>query len=133
MAKISKTDDVWRKELTPQQFAILRGKATEAPYSSPYEYNADAGTYVCAACHTPLFDSGTKFDANCGWPSFYDAKPGAVEFRTDTSYGTIRTEVTCATCGGHLGHLFEKEGFDTPTDRRFCINGVSLDFQPRDQ
>jgi peptide-methionine (R)-S-oxide reductase len=129
MARAAKTDKEWQSELTPEQYSVLREKATEAPYSGEYEYNFDAGTYVCAACKTPLFDSGTKFDAHCGWPSFYDAKPGAVELVPDHSHGMERTEVICATCGGHLGHLFEGEKFGNPTDQRYCINSLSLKFQ----
>ncbi|MFS8119456.1 MAG: peptide-methionine (R)-S-oxide reductase MsrB [Microcoleus sp.] len=129
MKKIVKTDEEWKAELSPEQYAVLREKATEAPYSGEYEYNFDVGTYVCAACKTPLFTSDTKFDAHCGWPSFYDAKPGAVEFHTDSSLGMKRTEVVCATCGGHLGHLFVGEKFGNPTDQRYCINSLSLKFQ----
>ena len=129
MKKIAQTDAEWKSELSPEQYAVLREKATEAPYSGEYEYNFDVGTYVCAACKTPLFTSDTKFDAHCGWPSFYDAKPGAVEFHTDSSLGMERTEVTCTTCGGHLGHLFEGEKFGNPTDQRYCINSLSLKFQ----
>lgn len=130
MGKVHKTDDEWREELTPARYNILRKKATEAPFSGEYDSLFDPGTYSCAGCGALLFDSETKFDAHCGWPSFYDAKPGAVEFHRDTSHGMERTEVTCAACGGHLGHVFEGEGYGTPTDKRFCINSLSLQFTP---
>ena len=123
------SDDEWKKKLTPEQYHVLRQKGTETPYSGEYDLKFDKGTYKCAACGTELFDSGTKFDAHCGWPSFYDAKKGAVEFRDDSSLGMKRTEVTCKNCGGHLGHVFEGEGFDVPTDKRYCINSLSLKFK----
>lgn len=127
---ISKSDDDWKKELSTEQFRVLREKGTEAPFSGEYDSVFDPGSYSCAACGSQLFASDTKFDAHCGWPSFYDAKPGAVEFRTDDSMGTTRTEVTCAMCGGHLGHVFEGEGLGVPTDQRYCINSLSLKFTP---
>jgi peptide-methionine (R)-S-oxide reductase len=130
MTKVSKTDKEWRAELTPEQYATLREKATETPFSGEYDSTFDPGTYACAACGMVLFDSKTKFDAHCGWPSFYDAIPGTTEFITDDSLGMSRTEVVCATCGGHLGHVFEGEGFATPTDQRYCINSLSLQFNP---
>lgn len=126
---IHKTDEEWRKILTPQQFKILREKATEAPFSGEYDGLYADGVYACAACGQVLFDSTTKFDAKCGWPSFYDARPGSVEFHKDDSLGMSRTEVTCSNCGSHLGHVFEGEKFDTPTDKRYCINSLSLKFK----
>jgi peptide-methionine (R)-S-oxide reductase len=123
---MSKSDDEWKKSLSPEQYRVLREKGTEAPFTGEYDSVFDPGTYTCAACGAELFSSEAKFDAHWGWPSFYDALPGAVVFTADDSLGMVRTEVTCANCGGHLGHVFEGEGFDTPTDQRFCINSVSL-------
>ena len=125
-----KTESEWEDELTPEQYHILREKGTELPFSGEYDSVFDPGTYSCAACGAKLFDSDTKFDAECGWPSFYDATPGAVEFQQDITHGMTRTEVDCANCGGHLGHVFEGEGFDTPTDQRYCVSSLSLQFTP---
>ena len=122
--------DSYQNKLTPQQYDVLFNKATEAAFSGEYDSMFEPGLYRCAACGAELFDSTTKFDAHCGWPSFYDAKPGAVVFSHDDSHGMHRTEVTCANCGGHLGHVFEGEGFSTPTDQRYCINSLSLTFNP---
>jgi peptide-methionine (R)-S-oxide reductase len=116
------------KNLTPEQYDTLFNKATEAPFSGEYDNFYEHGSYVCANCGAELFESDTKFDAHCGWPSFYDAKPGAVEFSDDNSLGMKRTEANCAHCGGHLGHVFHGEGFDTPTDQRYCVNSLSLSF-----
>lgn len=127
---MNKTDAEWKQILTPDQFAVLREKRNEAPFTGEYDTLFADGTYKCAACGQVLFESGKKFEAHCGWPSFYDAKPGAVVFRADDSHNMVRTEVTCANCGGHLGHVFEGEGFDTPTDKRFCISSLSLKFDP---
>jgi peptide-methionine (R)-S-oxide reductase len=121
------TDEEWQRLLTPEQYHILREKGTEMPYSGALLYNGKQGSYVCAACGNVLFGSDTKFEAYCGWPSFYDAKPGAVEFNEDTSDGMVRSEVTCAKCGSHLGHVFP-DAPDQPTGRRFCINSAALQF-----
>lgn len=123
-------NETWRKKLTPEQYHILREKGTEAPYSGALLNNKEAGTYACAACGNVLFDSSTKFDSHCGWPSFYDAKPGSVIFSNDTSLGMERTEITCANCGGHLGHIFP-DAPDQPTGQRYCINSVALNFTPK--
>jgi peptide-methionine (R)-S-oxide reductase len=131
--KVDKTDAEWKKLLTPEQYRILRKAGTEAPHGEIYKEfkHQGVGTYHCAGCGALLFSSKEKFDSGCGWPSFYDpAKAENVKLRKDVSLGMVRTEVICAKCGGHLGHVFEGEGFDTPTDKRFCINGVGLRFVP---
>ena len=114
--------------LSDKQIAVLRDKATEAPFSGSLLNVNDDGTYVCANCQTPLFASTNKFDAHCGWPSFDDALPGSVEFSDDSSHGMQRTEVTCAHCGGHLGHVFD-DGPRETTGQRYCINSLSLTFR----
>jgi peptide-methionine (R)-S-oxide reductase len=123
----------YKDKLTDEQYEVLFHKATEAPFTGEYDQLFKEGTYACAACGTVLFDSDKKFDAHCGWPSFYDAKPGAVNFHDDLAHGMKRIEVTCATCGGHLGHVFEGEGLGVPTDQRYCINSLSLKFIPADK
>lgn len=128
--KIDKTDQEWRAELTPEQYEVLRKKGTERPFTGKYWNAKDDGTYVCAGCGNELFASDTKFESSCGWPSFYDAKPGTVEMHDDTSFGMRRTEVTCAKCGGHLGHIFP-DG-PKPTGQRYCINSASIDLRKSD-
>ncbi len=115
------------KKLSPEQYHILIEKGTEAPFSGKYIHFNGAGKFVCAACGSELFSSETKFDSNCGWPSFYDAKKDAVEFRDDLSHVMRRTEVVCKKCGGHLGHVFD-DG-PKPTGKRFCINSLALNFK----
>jgi peptide-methionine (R)-S-oxide reductase len=124
------SNEAWKKRLTPEQYHVLREKGTEAPYTGALVNNTSEGTYTCAACGNILFDSTTKFDSHCGWPSFYDAKPNAVNFSNDTSLGMTRTEVTCANCGGHLGHIFP-DAPDQPTGQRYCINSAALQFVKR--
>ncbi|KIM55988.1 hypothetical protein SCLCIDRAFT_1220639 [Scleroderma citrinum Foug A] len=126
--KINKTEQEWRAILSPEQFRILRQKGTERPNSGEYENHKQQGVYSCAGCGTPLYKSDTKFNSGCGWPAFFDAIPGAVGRQEDRSTGTVRTEIVCTTCGGHLGHVFKGEGFPVPTNERHCVNSVSLRF-----
>jgi peptide-methionine (R)-S-oxide reductase len=126
VAQVSKSEQVWRQELSPEQYAVLREKATEPPFTGKYTYSKDDGTYRCAGCGTALFSSDTKFDSGSGWPSFWEpAMADAVELKPDHSHGMIRTEVLCRACGGHLGHVFE-DG-PRPTGLRYCINSCALD------
>ncbi|ORX85374.1 SelR-domain-containing protein [Basidiobolus meristosporus CBS 931.73] len=125
-----KSEEEWRVLLNPAQFHVLREKGTEPPYSGEYEHQIDEGVYRCAGCESPLYTSATKFASGCGWPAFFDAIPGAIERHEDHSYGMKRTEITCSACGGHLGHVFQGEGYDTPTDERHCVNSISLRFEP---
>ena len=126
-----KNDDEWKEKLTPEQYAVLRKGATDAPFSGKLVNNHDTGDYMCAACGTKLFDSATKFESGSGWPSFYDSSSAeSVKLIEDNSLGMSRTEVVCNTCGGHLGHLFN-DAHDQPTGNRFCINSTSLDFRPK--
>ena len=130
--KINKTDAEWKQELSPEEFHVLRQKGTERAFTGEYwDFHGPEGTFVCRACDRKLFETGTKFDSGCGWPSFYDAIPGAVEFHTDLTHGMSRTEVTCSTCGSHLGHIFP-DAPKTPTGDRYCINSVSIKFVPKE-
>jgi peptide-methionine (R)-S-oxide reductase len=127
-AKLEKTDAEWRQQLTPEQYHILREKGTERPFTGALVNNHADGFYHCAACDAPLFKSGTKFESGSGWPSFFEpVTPDAVDLHEDRTLGMNRVEVTCATCGGHLGHVFP-DG-PNPTGQRFCINSASLKFE----
>lgn len=117
----------WKEKLTPEQYHILREKGTERPFSGKYNDFFEEGYYACAGCGNPLFRSDTKFNSGCGWPSFDQAIEGSVVYHRDLSYGMIRTEVTCAGCGGHLGHVFDDGPKDT-TGQRYCMNSVALTF-----
>ena len=126
--KMQLSESEWRKRLTPEQFHILREKGTERAFTGALVNNHDDGMYHCAACNTPLFKSNTKFDSGSGWPSFFEPlSPDAVELHEDSSHGMRRIEVTCATCGSHLGHVFP-DG-PNPTGERYCINSASLNFE----
>eukprot|EP00244_Chara_vulgaris_P008117 TRINITY_DN307_c0_g1_i5.p1 TRINITY_DN307_c0_g1~~TRINITY_DN307_c0_g1_i5.p1 ORF type:complete len:305 (+),score=29.11 TRINITY_DN307_c0_g1_i5:206-1120(+) len=124
---VKKSDDEWRAVLSPEQFRILRKKGTEYPGTGKYNKFYEEGVYECAGCGTPLYKSTTKFDSGCGWPAFYEGLPGAIN-RTADADG-YRIEITCAACGGHLGHVFKGEGFPTPTNERHCVNSISLTFK----
>ena len=129
--QVQKTDAEWKKVLTAEEYNVLRKEGTERPFSSPLNANKKKGIYVCAACHTPLFSSEAKFDSGTGWPSFYkplNAKN--IDEKMDRSMGMARTEVLCHVCGGHLGHVFD-DG-PKPTGLRYCMNGVAMNFQPKE-
>ena len=130
--KISKTDEEWKKILTPEQFNVCRKKDTERPFTGKYNDCKDIGIYKCSCCGNELFDSKTKFDSGTGWPSFFKPlKDENVKYETDESYGMIRSEVMCKKCGAHLGHVFD-DG-PQPTNLRFCINSVSLDLEKKNE
>jgi peptide-methionine (R)-S-oxide reductase len=128
---LPETDEEWKEILTPEEYHILRERGTEPKFTGEFLDKTDEGAYTCTGCGTELFDSDVKYDADHGWPSFYDAKEDAVEFHEDRSHGMVRTEVVCATCGGHLGHVFD-DGPE-PTGQRFCINSAALDFEEDDE
>ena len=124
--KVQKTDEEWKKTLNEEEFYILRQKGTEAPFSGHLNSHYEEGKYYCKGCNTELFSSDSKFDSGCGWPSFDASKPGNIIYQKDTSHGMIRTEIICANCGGHLGHVFE-DG-PTETGQRYCVNSASINF-----
>ncbi len=126
--KVIKTDEEWKAILTPKQYKILRKKGTDMPGNTGYTDNFDKGTYFCSACNTKLFESNTKYESHCGWPSFDDAIEGAVIYQKDQSHGMIRTEILCSSCGGHLGHIFD-DGPKKTTGKRYCVNSTSLTFK----
>jgi peptide-methionine (R)-S-oxide reductase len=126
---VSKSDEQWRAELNPAEYAVLREAATERPYTGEYTDNHRVGVYSCRACGAELFRSEQKFDSHCGWPSFFSPLAGdRIIERADDTLGMRRVEVVCANCHSHLGHVFAGEGYDTPTDLRYCINSISLRF-----
>jgi peptide-methionine (R)-S-oxide reductase len=128
---VSLSEDQWRERLSRDEYHVLREAGTEAPFRGEYTDTTTEGVYSCRACGAELFRSDTKFSSHCGWPSFYSPLAGdRVEYLEDTSLGMRRVEVRCASCGSHLGHLFEGEGYPTPTDQRFCINSLSLRLEP---
>jgi peptide-methionine (R)-S-oxide reductase len=128
---VEKTDEQWREELSPAEYQVLRQAGTERPYVGEYTDTQTEGVYSCRACGAELFRSDTKFESHCGWPSFYSPlAEDRVEYIEDRTLGMKRVEVRCARCGSHLGHVFEGEGYPTPTDQRYCINSISLRLQP---
>lgn len=126
-----KTEEQWKNDLTEEEYRVLRQKGTERPFTGKYNIHSEDGTYKCMACNTPLFESSSKFDSGCGWPSFDESIEGSIEYIRDTSHGMIRTEILCANCGSHLGHIFN-DG-PTETGQRYCVNSVSIDFDQSSQ
>ena len=128
--EVEKTDEEWRAELSPEEYAVLRQAGTERAFTGEYNDTDTEGVYSCRACGAELFRSETKFHSGCGWPSFYDSVPDTVVEREDRSHGMVRTEVLCGSCGSHLGHVFP-DGHGTPTGDRYCINSLSLRLEPK--
>ena len=126
---IERPESEWREKLSEEQYRVLREKGTEAPHTGKYNLHFDNGEYRCAACDTKLFESDQKFESNCGWPSFDDAIEGKIEYVQDKTFGMIRTEILCANCGSHLGHVFD-DG-PTETGQRYCVNSASIEFEPK--
>jgi peptide-methionine (R)-S-oxide reductase len=131
--KVVRSESEWQSRLTPEEYHVLREAGTERAWTGEYVDTKTVGVYRCRACGTELFRSETKFDSHCGWPSFWAPEDAAVTLREDQSFGMVRTEVRCATCDSHLGHVFEGEGYGTPTDQRYCINSISLTLEPAEQ
>jgi peptide-methionine (R)-S-oxide reductase len=130
--RVVKSEQEWRAELGPEEYAVLRQAGTERPFTGEYTDTKATGVYECRACGAELFRSDTKFESHCGWPSFYDpADSDAVLLREDRAMGMKRIEVLCGSCHSHLGHVFEGEGYATPTDQRYCINSISLKLVPQ--
>jgi len=130
-AKVEKSDAEWREQLSRDEYKVLRKAGTERPFTGEYVDTKTTGVYRCRACNADLFRSQQKFDSHCGWPSFFAPLAGdSVRYLKDRSLGGVRTEVRCATCDSHLGHVFEGEGYATPTDQRYCINSVALTLEP---
>jgi peptide-methionine (R)-S-oxide reductase len=131
MTNVQLTDKEWRERLTPEEYRVLRQAGTEAAFTGEYTDTKTEGVYRCRACGAELFRSAEKFESHCGWPSFYQpTADDAVVLLEDRSLGGVRTEVRCANCGSHLGHVFDGEGYQVPTDQRWCINSVSLTLEP---
>jgi peptide-methionine (R)-S-oxide reductase len=130
--RVVKSEQEWRQQLAPEEYAVLRQAGTERPFVGEYTDTETTGVYNCRACGAELFRSDTKFASHCGWPSFYDpADSDAIMLREDRTLGMTRIEVLCSSCHSHLGHLFQGEGYDTPTDQRYCINSISLTLVPK--
>jgi peptide-methionine (R)-S-oxide reductase len=124
---IKKSEEQWKQELGIEKFKILRQKGTEFPHSGQYNMHFEKGTYCCGACGEELFESNSKFNSSCGWPSFDESIPGKIEYVKDTTHGMLRTEILCATCGSHVGHVFDDGPTETGT--RYCVNSLSVDFK----